>query len=225
MRVAALVSGGKDSIYSIYITQQFGWDVTHLITIIPRNLDSWMYHSVNISLSKLVASALQIPHLTRETEGVKEEELEDLKKLLDGLEIDGVISGAISSEYQRTRIEKICDELGLKSFTPLWHKDQTQLLVEQIEAGFNIIIVGVYAEGFSEDWLGRRIDKDVIRELVALQEKYHINTAGEGGEYETLTVDAPIFKKKIILDEVSRNWCREKGFLEIKKAHLEDKVS
>ncbi len=224
MRVAALFSGGKDSIYSIYITQQFSWDVTHLVTILPKNKDSWMFHTVNIHLAREVARAIGIPHITRETLGVKEEELEDLKKILEKLDIDGIISGAISSEYQRTRIERICHDLGLKSFTPIWHKDQTMILREQINAGFKIIIVGVYADGFNETWLGKTIDDETIDELVSLRERYKINTAGEGGEYETLTIDGPIFKKKIILDEYIKHWYRENGYLDIKKIHLEDKI-
>ncbi|RLF40319.1 MAG: TIGR00289 family protein [Thermoplasmata archaeon] len=224
MRVAALFSGGKDSVYSIYITKQFGWDITHLVTILPRNKDSWMFHTVNIHLARKVAEAINIPHITRETKGVKEEELDDLKKILEKLEIDGVISGAISSEYQRTRIERVCHNLGLKSFTPIWHKNQTMLLKDQLKAGFKIIIVGVYADGFNETWLARTLDDKTIDEIVSLEEKYGINTAGEGGEYETLTLDGPIFKKKIVLDEYIKHWYRESGYLEVKKIHLEDKI-
>lgn len=224
MRVAALFSGGKDSVYSIYIAQQFGWDVTHLVTIMPKNRDSWMFHTINIHLAGEVARAIDIPHITRETMGVKEEELEDLKRILEKLDIDGIISGAISSEYQRTRIEKICHDLCLKSFTPLWHKNQTMLLRDQINAGFKIIIVGIYADGFDGEWLGKNIDNETIDELVSLGEKYKINTAGEGGEYETLAIDGPIFKRMIILDEYIKHWHRENGYLDIKKIHLEDKI-
>jgi diphthine-ammonia ligase len=221
MKVAALFSGGKDSTFAIYIAKQRGWDITHLVTIYPQKQDSWMFHSINIHLTENLAEAIGIPLIKRQTKGEKEEELKDLKEILRDLDIDGVISGAIASEYQRTRIEKICHELKIKSFTPIWHKDQETVLREQVNAGFKIKIVGVFAYGLDKTWLGKTIDEATIDELVNLRKKYKINVAGEGGEYETLTLDGPIFKKKLVLDETSTEWKRDSGVLKVNKAHLE----
>jgi diphthine-ammonia ligase len=220
MRVAALFSGGKDSMFAVYITQQYGWNVSHLVTLYPEKPDSWMFHSLNISLSELLAEALRIPLVKKFTHGEKETELEDLEHLLQGLDIDGVISGAIASEYQRTRIEKICDKLGIKSFTPLWHKNQELLLRDQLNAGFHSIIVGVFAEGFDATWLGKPIDGDTIDALVHLHQKYGINIAGEGGEYETLALDGPLLTKKLVIDEFQKEWNRDHGTFTVKSAHL-----
>ncbi|MEA3457366.1 MAG: TIGR00289 family protein [Candidatus Thermoplasmatota archaeon] len=221
MKVAALFSGGKDSVFAIYIAKQWGWDISHLVTIHPKRQDSWMFHSVNIHLTEKLAEAIGIPLIKRQTKGEKEEELEDLKEILKNLNIDGVISGAIASEYQRTRIEKICHELEIKSFAPIWHKNQELILREQINAGFKIIIVGVFAYGFDETWLGKTIDGETIDAITQLRKKYAINTAGEGGEFETLTIDGPIFKRKLVLDETSKEWKRDSGILRVNKAHLE----
>ena len=221
MNVAALFSGGKDSVYSIYIAQQWGWNVTHLVTILPENKDSWMFHSINIHLTEKVAEAIDISLIKKHTKGEKEKELNDLKYILKDLEIEGVISGAIASEYQRTRIEKICHELKIKSFTPIWHKNQQLILRDQVDAGFNIIIVGVFAHGFDKTWLGKTINEKTINELKKLRGKFSINEAGEGGEFETLVLDGPIFRKKIVLDEITKEWKRDSGILEVKKVHLE----
>ena len=223
MRVAVLFSGGKDSVYALYIAQQYGWEVTSLVSILPKKRDSWMYHSINIHLTKLLSKAMNIPLISKETIGEKETELADLQTILEPLEIDGVISGAIASEYQRTRIERICHNLHLKSFMPLWHKQQTQLLKDQIGAGFHIIIVGVYAQGFDESWLGKTIDHETIMQLEDLQKKYYINTAGEGGEFETLVLDGPLFEKKIHIDQAIPTWHRDSGSYEISKATLKEK--
>ena len=223
MNVAALFSGGKDSVFAVYIAKQFGWNVTHLITLQPEKPDSWMFHSINIHLTDLLAETIGIPLIKKSTKGEKEKELDDLKDILRNLSIDGVISGAIASEYQRTRIEKICHELHIKSFTPLWHKNQELLLREQVSAGFHSIIVGVFAHGFDETWLGKPIDEKTIGKLARLRTKYGINAAGEGGEFETLVLNGPLFKKKIVLDEISKEWRRDSGVLHVKKAHLEKK--
>jgi diphthine-ammonia ligase len=220
MNVASLFSGGKDSVFSIYIAKQWGWNISHLITISPKRKDSWMYHSINIQQSKKIAKALDIKHIYKNSLGEKEEELKDLKKILKDLDIDGIISGAISSEYQRTRIEKICHELKIKSFTPIWHKNQLQIIQEQVKAGFKIMIVGVSAYGLDKSWLGKFIDYDFIKNLISIEKKYKINIAGEGGEYETLTIDGPIFKRKLIIDDYKIKWNRDNGSLFIEKSHL-----
>jgi diphthine-ammonia ligase len=222
MRVAALFSGGKDSVFSVYITQQYGWEVSHLVSLFPKKPDSWMFHSINIHQTSLLAKAIGIPLVTRETTAEKEAELEDLIQVLQNLEVDGVVSGAIASEYQRTRIEKVCDMLGIKSFSPLWHKNQELLLRDQVKAGFHIIIVGVFAEGFDETWLGRTIDQDTIERLVILHKKHGINIAGEGGEYETLVLSGPFFSKQVMIDESEKEWNRDSGVFRVKTAHLED---
>jgi len=221
MRIAALFSGGKDSTFAVYIAQQYGWTVSPLVSLYPKTADSWMFHSLNIYLSELLAEAIRIPLVKRYTQGEKETELEDLQTILQGLDIDGVISGAIASEYQRTRIEKICDELGIKSFTPLWHKDQEMILRDQLRAGFRSIIVGVFAEGFDAIWLGRPIDEQTIDSLVQLHKDYGINIAGEGGEYETLVLDSPLFSKRLVIDDFVTEWNRDHGTFQVKYAHLQ----
>ncbi|MDG6229818.1 MAG: TIGR00289 family protein [Candidatus Thermoplasmatota archaeon] len=223
MKIAALFSGGKDSVYALSIAQQYGWDITHLVSILPKNLDSWMYHSINIHLTRLLSDALNIPLVAKETTGEKEKELNDLENLLQTLPIDGVISGAIASEYQRTRIERICHNLHIRSFTPLWHKDQTRLLKDQVNAGFHIIIVGVYADGFSEEWLGKKIDHEVIHDLERLHKGKSINTAGEGGEFETLVIDGPLFHKRIQIEDSTISWHRDNGSYYIQKARIVEK--
>ena len=222
MKVAALFSGGKDSVFAVYITKQYAWEISNLVTLLPEKPDSWMFHSINIHLTEHLAEALRIPLVKRSTDGEKEQELIDLKNILQSLEIDGVISGAIASEYQRTRIERICDELGIKSFTPLWHKNQELLLRDQVKAGFHIIIVGVFALGFDATWLRRTIDEAAIDELIRLNEKYGINIAGEGGEFETLVLHGPGFSKRLVIDDSIKEWKRDSGVLSIKKAHLEE---
>ncbi len=224
MKVASLFSGGKDSVFALYVAEQYGWDVTQLVSIFSENKDSWMYHSVNIHLTKILAKALDISLLFNTTNAEKEEELKSLKELLSTLEIDGVISGAIASEYQRTRIERVCHDLGIKSFTPLWHKDQTLLLKDMIQSGFNIKIVGIFADGFDETWLGRTIDEETINELEHLHETKGINIAGEGGEYETLVVDGPNFKKKLVLNQTEKKWKRDHGVLNVIQANLQQKI-
>jgi len=223
MRVAALVTGGKDSVLALYRAQKMGHDVEVLATMIPKRADSYMFHFPNIHLTELLSRAVEIPLVKAETSGIKEKELEDLKKLLASLDVDGVVSGAVSSSYQKQRIERICEELGLKSVAPLWHEDPYTLLKEMIDLKFKIIIIGVYAYGFDKNWLGKEINSETLNSLVELHDKYQVSLVGEGGEYESLVLDAPIFKKRIEIVEAETNYANNSGVFVVNEAKLVNK--
>jgi len=220
MRVAALVTGGKDSALALHRVLKEGHEVAHLVTMIPQRDDSWMYHFPNIRLTDLFAEASGIPLVKAETSGVKEEEVEDLKRLLTELDVDGIVSGAVYSEYQKSRIDRVCREIGKKSVTPLWHENPSRLMRELIDLGFEVIIVGVYAYGFDQNWLGRRIDRSALDELVELKKRYQISIIGEGGEYETFVLYAPYFKRRIHIVDTEVIWENGSGYLSIKGAEL-----
>ncbi|MCD6403612.1 MAG: diphthine--ammonia ligase [Nanoarchaeota archaeon] len=194
MRLASLFSGGKDSTFSTFLMAQNGFEIAVLVSAKVTGEDSWMFHIPREGRREL-AEKVGVPLFEFETRGTKEEELEDLKGALkmvkERYEIEGVVSGAIESEYQREKVERICYELGLKHFTPLWRKDPEKIMREMLDAGFKVKVVSVSALGLDESWVGREIDEKVIEELVRLREKYGIHISGEGGEYETLVIDGP----------------------------------
>lgn len=193
MKVACLFSGGKDSTYALYLVLKEGHKVKYLVSVFPKSRESYMFHYPMIEKTKEQAEAIGIEHVIVRTKGEKEKELEDLKKALSKLDIEGIVSGAIASNYQKSRIDRIAKELGIVSLTPLWHKDQERLLKEQIDAGFEIVVTHVAAQGLDESWVGRKIDNKAFEELKRIRDKYKINISGEGGEFETLVVNCPLF--------------------------------
>jgi len=223
MRLAALVTGGKDSILALYRAQNMGHSIEVLATMIPKRDDSYMFHFPNIHITDHISRALEIPLVNAETSGIKEKELEDLKKLLSSLDVDGVVSGAIQSTYQKKRIGKICTELGLESVAPLWHEDHLKLMNELIDLDFKVIIIGVYAYGFDKSWLGKEINNETLEKLGEMNKKYQVSLVGEGGEYESLVLDAPIFKKRIEIIQAETNYENNRGVYAIKEAKLVDK--
>jgi predicted ATP pyrophosphatase (TIGR00289 family) len=223
MRVAVLATGGKDSTLALFKVSSAGHEVKCLASMIPLREDSWMFHYPNIRLVDLFAEAVDIPLVKAETSGVKEEEVEDLKRLIAGLDVDGVVSGAIASEYQKARVERICEELKLECISPLWHKNPLDILKEIVDLKFHVIITGVSAYGFTKEWLGKRIDDAAIKDLMELNRKYGVSLVGEGGEYETLVLDAPLFKKRIKIIEAEKVWKDQNGYFLVKRAELESK--
>lgn len=223
LRVAALVTGGKDSALALHRTLKRGYEVKHLVTMVPQREDSWMFHYPNIHMADLFAQAVGIPLVKAETSGIKEAELTDLKQVLARLDVDAIVTGAIFSQYQKKRVDEICQELGLKHISPLWHEAPLELLKEIVTLKMETIFVGVYAYGFDETWLERKINEDTIKDLVELNRKFQVSLVGEGGEYETLVLDAPFFKKKIQLIETKKIWEGQSGYSIVKKAVLVNK--
>ncbi|ASJ07895.1 hypothetical protein A3L11_01115 [Thermococcus siculi] len=224
MRVAVLYSGGKDSNYALYWALKNGFEVKYLISMVSESDESYMYHVPNIHLTELQARAVGIPLIKGFTSGEKEKEVEDMKAVLEGLRIDGVVAGALASEYQKQRVDRVAKELGIESFAPAWHRNPVDYMREIIGI-FDVVIVGTAAYGLDQSWLGRRIDEKALGELMRLNEKYRVHVAGEGGEFETFVRDAPFFRARIVFDEVEKKWneCSYSGVLEVKKAHLDPK--
>ena len=226
MKAAVLFSGGKDSTMAVYKALEQGMEVKYLLSINSTNPYSYMFHVPNIHLTPLIARALGIPLIQAQTPGEKEEELKDLKNALFKLKDDGVeaiFTGAIASEYQKSRIDHLCQELGLESHAPLWHMEPEDYMKEVIKLGFEVMITSVAAEGLDESWLGKIIDKDVLDELKTLHSKHGLHMAFEGGEAETLVLDGPIFKKRLSIINSKTIWDRDSGHLLIKDVVLEDK--
>lgn len=179
-----------------------------------------MFHTVNIQMAEMVAEAVGISHISSTTGGEKEIELDDLKSALKGLDVDGVVSGAIASWYQRSRVDGICDELGLENVTPLWGRDTGELLIEMISGGLVIIVIAVAARGLDQRWLGRVLDAASVEELVDLNRRFGVDVCGEGGEMETLVLDAPWFRSRLEIIQARTLWDGVSGSYFIDEARL-----
>ena len=226
MKAAVLFSGGKDSTMAAYSALKEGHELKYLVSVFSDNPASYMFHVANIHITELSAEAMGIPLIKKVTKGIKEEELEDLKNILIELKdkgIEAIYSGALFSVYQKSRIDALCDELGLESCAPLWHRDPAEYMEEIIDLGFEVIITSVAAEGLDESWLGRKVDKDSLLEIIELNKKYKIHIGFEGGEAETLVLGGPIFNKRIKVMESENIWEGDSGYFLIKEAELEDK--
>jgi ABC transporter with metal-binding/Fe-S-binding domain ATP-binding protein len=193
---AALTSGGKDSVLSIQIALDEGLDVGYIVTVRPDNPDSYMFHSSNLDAVSLIAERGGMEYVEISTHGRKEEELADLKSGLALLPIEGIIAGAIQSQYQYERVGEIASALGLEVFCPLWQKDPSWIMDEVVRR-LDAIIVVCAADGLSEEMLGTHIDSGVVAKLKEISRRNRIHIAGEGGEYETLAVNAPFYSSSI----------------------------
>jgi len=201
MNVVALFSGGKDSVYATHYAQQQGYDVVCLLSVLSKNKESYMFHTPNIERCPEQAQSMGLKLYELETEGIKEKEVGDLMVMLEALKemegIEGVVSGALASEYQKTRIERVCYELGLASIAPLWHVNPETYINFLINEGFDVRIAGVFADGLDKSWIGKKLDEVTLQKLKELHKKFGIHVGFEGGEAETTVVYGPGFKERL----------------------------
>ncbi|MBI5391197.1 diphthine--ammonia ligase [Candidatus Woesearchaeota archaeon] len=223
MKLGVLFSGGKDSTLALLKAREKE-EVVCLISLISQNKESYMFHTPNIHLAELQAKAIGLPLVSFPTSGVKEDELKDLQQAIllakQRYQIEGIVTGALASCYQASRIQNICNQLKLFCFNPLWQRDQISVLRELLERKFRVVIVGVFAYPFGEEWLGRELTPQVVDELEALQEQYHINPAGEGGEIETMVMDSPLHQRPIVVKKSRTAYLNYAGIYHIEEAVL-----
>ncbi len=199
MKVAALYSGGKDSTYALHWGYLQGLDIECLVSIYPREY-SMLFHYPGIEATVYQAKAMNIDILY--TNAVNNEEYalySLLKEAKEKYNIKGVIAGALLSDYQRMRLAFITEKLGLSLYTPLWRIDQRSYMKEIVKNGIKFIITSVSSYGLSHKYIGRIITLELLNEILVIASKYGLNPAFEGGEAETLVIDAPLFKQKLMI--------------------------
>ncbi len=199
MKLGCMFSGGKDSTYALHWAALQGFEIACLITVKPRP-DSWLFHVPCIDLTKLQAEALGLPLVEVKGEMRGERELDDLRRALraavEEYGIDGIVCGALLSDYQRMRFAIATEELGLKLYAPLWRNDQKQYLREVTRA-LEFMVVSVSCLGLPKSLVGKVVTPELAEEIIRLSERYGFNPAFEGGEAETLVLDAPLFQKRL----------------------------
>lgn len=198
-----------------------GHEIVGLANLIPppdssEELDSFMFQTVGFNCIQQLALCLDLPLVQKTLDGSsimtsskyevqEDDEVEDLFKLLQTCKsqfcgLGAVAFGGILSNYQRVRVEHVCHRLGLTALAYLWKRPQLELVEEMIECGLKAILIKVATLGLDGTHLGLTLDK-ALPALQHLHQSIGINVAGEGGEYETLTLDSPMHKKELVVEE------------------------
>ncbi|KAI1704658.1 diphthamide synthase domain-containing protein [Ditylenchus destructor] len=215
MKVAALISGGKDSFYNMMCCQNAGHEIVCLGNLYPPavgEIDSYMYQSVGSEGIETIAKALELPLIRQEIRGTPKnlemiytkengDEVEDLHLLITKIlekyrDVKGVSVGAINSTYQKERVKNICERFGIVPLCLLWERNQLELLDEMIGSGINAILIKVAGMGLNSGHLSKNL-REMKEHLLKMHEKYGSHVCGEGGEYESFVLDSPLHKKRI----------------------------
>lgn len=198
-KCAVLFSGGKDSCLALHIALEKGYEVEYLLSVLPENFDSFMFHKPYLNLLEKQAEMLNIDLIIGDSKGIEEKEVDDLMGLIEKVKdkVDTIVVGGIASNYQGERIKKVCSELGLEFYAPLWDFKGDDVWEKLMKENFKVILTKVSCDGFGKEWLGEIIDKKRFDDLKKLSEKYKFRIDFEGGEAESAVLGMPEFKEEI----------------------------
>lgn len=226
MKCVALLSGGKDSVAAIEVAQQHGWQIDVALRMVPAEDDAWMFHTPNLDVVEGIADCMGIPLVTASARPDPEDEVADLETALRSIQeehgVEAVVSGALASDYQRTRIERIGHRLGLKTFTPLWHKPSAAYVQGLFASGYDLRFSRVACDGMGSEWAGAALDAQALTHLRSISSRPDV--AGEGGEFETLVLDAPHFHKRIVIDDADIEATASRATWHVRRWHTEPKA-
>jgi len=221
--VACSWSSGKDSCLACYKAINEGYKVSHLVNFISKEYGRVSFHGIEANLVQLQAEAIEIPLLQKETTKDRyEQEFKETVKSLIPNGVEGMVFGDIYLQEHKDWVERVCGDLGIKPIMPLWGKDTERIMLEFIDTGFKAIVVSAKSDLFDDEWIGGKVDRGFLRYL---QDK-NIDACGENGEFHTLVVDGPLFRKKIVITEskpILREGFWKHWFLDIKKYELIEK--
>jgi diphthine-ammonia ligase len=211
-------SGGKDSCLACYRAIKNGIKVRYLFNMISEDGHRSRSHGLAARWLQMQAEAMGIKLIQQPT---KDSEYEtNFKKAVLALKKEGITEGVfgdIDFNAHREWIDRVCSDVGVTAHLPLWEENQKKLFQEFIELGFEAVVVTTRADVLGEEWLGRKLDADFLADLAGLE---NVTPCGEAGEYHTLVIDGPLFKKR--LEIVEANKVRREGywFLEVGKCEL-----
>lgn len=210
-----LSSGGKDSTLSLHTAHSRGITVKALLTVIPEDPESMLYHTHNVHLVEDIAVATGLPWIP--VQAKKDREEESLQEALKNIDADCLVTGGIASNYQKEKFDRVCKNTGKEHYAPLWGTSARELYDKILENRMDAIIVSVAAYGLGEEWLGQHLDRQNVEKLLRLSAKYKFNAVGEGGDLDTLVLDAPLYKKKLAIKKAMKKWYGDRGKLEIQE--------
>ena len=219
-RVFVSWSGGKDCSLAAYRAITAGMKVSYLANTVSADGQRSCSHGIAARLIRLQSQAMDIPLFQQPTEpNDYEAKFKEMVRSMKKEGITGGVFGDIDFSPHREWIERVCAEAGVTPHLPLWEESQEKLLKEFIRLGFQAVVVATRADILGEEWLGRRVDADFVRDLKAKG----VTPCGEAGEYHTLVVDGPLFRQRLEIGQTSKVRRDNHCFLEISDISLRTK--
>jgi uncharacterized protein (TIGR00290 family) len=192
VKVFSSWSGGKECALATYKAICQRHDVLYLLNFISEDGERSRSHGTKAGVLALqAAGAIGIPLIQVKTSWENyEENFKKVARALKDKGIEGGVFGDVDLEEHREWVERVCGEIGIRPFLPLWSMKAEDLLEEFLRLKFKAIVV---ATRIDETFLGRVLDKALLRQI----SKLGSHPCGENGEYHTFVTDGPIFRQPL----------------------------
>jgi uncharacterized protein (TIGR00290 family) len=216
MKVAAAWSGGKDSCFACYKAINQGLDVSHILTFMENSRRS-NFHALSFEVLDAQSDCIGIPLITKKTSsGSYEADFKDVLALLKAAGVDGLVTGDIFDValHEPGWLDRVCREVGVKPVKPLWAGDTLQIMNDFLSEGFEAVVVRTKLDVLGEEWLGRKVDRQFLSDLLKLGK---VDPCGEKGEYHTVVTDGPLFRKRINVVEGKKSSKAGYGLFDVKR--------
>ena len=228
MDVGIMFSGGKDSTYAIYHAKQKGWNIRWLLSVKPTRTDCFLFHYAAVEHTPKIAEMLNIPHKLISCNVADPQAEADLVKntVLSMPKVDAVVFGGTGLQLtQIGSVQKALQPHKIEVFAAHAGLEHEDVMRQMLKDGFRFKIVQIASDGLTEKDLGKTLAPEVMDEFVQRSIKFGFHVGGEGGYYDTLCVDCPMFSKKVELTEAKANMeSHNVGHLIIKDLALVQKV-
>ncbi len=223
-QVFASWSGGKDCCLACYRASVSGLKVRYLANMVTEDGKRSWTHGLSSELLQVQSQAIGIPLIQRRTTRASyEAEFKNMLLTLKQEGVSGGVFGDIDLDEHRQWVERVCHEVGVTAYLPLWGQSQDKIMRDFIASGFEAMVISAKADLFGEEWLGHKIDSDFLSHLFELKQTKDITLCGESGEYHTLVTDGPIFNQRVEILETNKVLREGHWFLDILKSELRSK--
>lgn len=214
IRGAGLFSG-KDSLYAIYLAERYGVVVTDLISLIPT-FDKPAGHIENLPILQKIAR-----NMNKELTVISLQKGRDaLVEALIRMGVEVLVAGDVLVEDHVRWLQEICKLAGVALIEPLFNKDTLAVLMDMMHAGFKATIICVDTDFLGEEWLGFTLSKKTLNEF--LSKKGNIDPLGENGEYHTIVIDCPLYKRPLSIKSWEKHRSGKISYITIKSQPLHD---
>jgi uncharacterized protein (TIGR00290 family) len=190
-------SSGKDAALAYYTLLQQGYDITQLLTTLSAEHERVFMHGIREQLLDIQAERMKLPLLKVKLPASPDDNLykDAMLQTMSGLKAQRVTLAAygdIFLEGLRAYREQQLAQVQMQALFPLWKKDTKELVRQVEQAGIEAIIVCVNAKCLGKEFLGKKINAELLAGLPS-----EVDPCGENGEYHTFVYNAPFFNAPI----------------------------
>jgi len=187
-------SCGKDSTLALHKMIEQGHKPVALLVMVNEKVDRSFFHGADYAMLEAYSKCLELPLLITPSKGEQYHlAMEESLRKAKAMGAEAACFGDIDIEGNRMWAEERCANAELEAVFPLWQRNREENVYELVELGYQCLIKSINSTLLPKSILGKCIDNSSIE----VMRECGIDICGENGEYHTLVVNGPVFKRPL----------------------------